>query len=287
LVGHFSNMKWGVGDDHVVYGWVFFGITMFVLFWMGAKWRDAGIARHSLQDAAPEQVSPGRPLGGMASAVPATLGMRRAVLVASLAAIGLSYLVLSRLQDVTPYADFEPRARQALGAIAPGPLAVQPKFSGARASVQGILDTEHGTEIYMGYFARQVDGAEMIAFGNAVLPESDAGWRVVSRANRSVPIGATQLSITEWHLRHGSQERLLWSWYTIAGVGVASDYKAKALTAWSMLSGQGDHSMVTVLDTRLQTADGRVVGQSDAQTQDRARERLQAVAQRVQQVLPR
>jgi exosortase A len=285
LVGHFSNMKWGVGDDHVVYGWVFFGITMFVLFWMGAKWRDAGIARHAPQHTA--QVSTGRTLGGLTAAVPAAKGLRRAVLVASLAAIGLSHFALFRLQDVTPYSDFEPRARQALGSMVSGPLAVQPKFSGARASVQGVLDTEYGTEIYLGYFARQVDGAEMIAFGNAVLPESEAGWHVVSKSNRSVPIGAKQSNITEWHLRQGGQERLLWSWYTIAGVGVASDYKAKALTAWSMLSGQGDHSMVTVLDTRLQTADGRVFGQSDNQAQDRARERLQTVAQRVQQVLPR
>ena len=36
MIGHFSNMKLATGVDHLIYGWVWFGIVMFLMFWIGA-----------------------------------------------------------------------------------------------------------------------------------------------------------------------------------------------------------------------------------------------------------
>lgn len=36
-----SNMEYGFGADHYIYGWVFFGVVMFVMFWLGGKFADA------------------------------------------------------------------------------------------------------------------------------------------------------------------------------------------------------------------------------------------------------
>jgi hypothetical protein len=93
--------------------------------------------------------------------------------------------------------------------------------------------------------------------------------------------------VSEWHIRQGSQERLVWSWYSIGGVAVASEYKAKALTAWAMLTGKGDHSVVTVMDTRLRSTQELSSTRSDAQSFDRARDRLIAVAAQANQVIAR
>ncbi len=40
MIGHLSNMKLAVGVDHFLYGWVFFGIVIGLLFWLGSFWRD-------------------------------------------------------------------------------------------------------------------------------------------------------------------------------------------------------------------------------------------------------
>jgi exosortase/archaeosortase family protein len=37
MLGHLSNNRLAVGADHLIYGWVFFGLVMAVLFWIGAK----------------------------------------------------------------------------------------------------------------------------------------------------------------------------------------------------------------------------------------------------------
>jgi len=40
MIGHLSGMRLAVGVDHFIYGWVFFGIVVSLLFWLGSFWRD-------------------------------------------------------------------------------------------------------------------------------------------------------------------------------------------------------------------------------------------------------
>src|SRR5690606_17241976 len=52
MIGHLSDMRLAVGADHLIYGWVFFGIVMGLLFWVGSRMREPepapeGISRAS------------------------------------------------------------------------------------------------------------------------------------------------------------------------------------------------------------------------------------------------
>jgi len=282
MVGHFSNMKYGTGDDHVVYGWVFFGITMFALFWMGARWRDTEAIPASAPRI-PESVS-------SVDALYAPLrsrGARRSILLAALATVAVTYGALSALRDVTPIADFKDRALKVLGGLqsgpfVPGSLSVEPQFEGARAVVKGTLDPVHQTEVYLAYFARQEEGAEMIAFGNTVIADTNKSWETESHQDIQ-PAGAGAITVREWRLRQAGRERLVWSWYTVGGISVASEYKAKALTAWSMLRGLGDHSTVAVLSTELPGVAGGFGDEKARQAAVEAgRIRLQAVIASIQ-----
>ena len=40
MLGHMSNMEIATGADHLVYGWVFFGVVIFILFWLGSFFRE-------------------------------------------------------------------------------------------------------------------------------------------------------------------------------------------------------------------------------------------------------
>lgn len=39
-IGETSNMQYGFGADHFVYGWLFFGLVMFSMFWLGGRYAD-------------------------------------------------------------------------------------------------------------------------------------------------------------------------------------------------------------------------------------------------------
>ncbi|MBK7593524.1 MAG: exosortase A [Betaproteobacteria bacterium] len=40
MLGHLSGNRIAVGVDHLIYGWVFFGVVMLLMFWIGARWRE-------------------------------------------------------------------------------------------------------------------------------------------------------------------------------------------------------------------------------------------------------
>ena len=41
MLGHLSNNRIAVGVDHMIYGWIFFGVVMLLLFWVGSLWQEA------------------------------------------------------------------------------------------------------------------------------------------------------------------------------------------------------------------------------------------------------
>ncbi len=45
MIGHLSGMTMAVGFDHLIYGWVFFGLVMFLMFWIGSYWREDPVAQ--------------------------------------------------------------------------------------------------------------------------------------------------------------------------------------------------------------------------------------------------
>jgi EpsI family protein len=91
----------------------------------------------------------------------------------------------------------------------------------------------------------------MIAFGNSVLSDSDKTWLTMSRVDRTASVDGRELPVREWVIRRGNEQRLVWSWYTVGGSFASSEYRAKALTAWAMIKGEGDHSVVSVVSTSI------------------------------------
>jgi exosortase A len=47
MLGHLTNNRLAAGVDHIIYGWVFFGVVMAAMFWIGAYWRDDEAPRSS------------------------------------------------------------------------------------------------------------------------------------------------------------------------------------------------------------------------------------------------
>ena len=47
MLGHLSDNRLAVGVDHLIYGWIFFGVVMVLMFWIGAKWREDELPQHA------------------------------------------------------------------------------------------------------------------------------------------------------------------------------------------------------------------------------------------------
>ncbi len=247
LVGHFSNMKWGVGDDHVVYGWVFFGITMFVLFWMGAMWRDnvtASAVKEPIANPSNDTVilKEKRP----------TLGRISIALFVSLSVISVGRAASIRLQNETQLTDYSQQIRIAIGEINKVDLEIPANYKGAREVVQGVMQTFPGVEIHSAYYANQSPGYEMVSSHKLLDFDEIKGARVLSRKVRQVSIRAANATVHEFIVSSPTGDRLAWYWYTIGGYITASESRVKMLTALEMMRGRGDHSMVTLVSMPIE-----------------------------------
>jgi exosortase A len=265
MVGHLSHMRFGVGDEHVLYGWVFFGAVMFIVFRMGAKWRDpdpvsaaappgpAPSDRHGARAVSPRRQP--RPAAARsargAGSKPGAGSAAAPALAAMVAVVALTHLGLHRLHDIAPRTDVALRAADVLERIEVSPLALQPRYPGALTTVQGTVRGDARTEVFFAYFAAQHARTEMIGFGHGVVDETDPAWQILSRTDRAVSMDATVMPIREWQVRSADGKRLVWSWYTVAGEHTGGESRAKLLTVGSMIRGDGDHSSVSVVSTLL------------------------------------
>ena len=251
MLGHLTEMRWGIGLDHYIYGWVCFGITIFFVFALGARWRDVepvstasvGISNqpHSNSSA---RVSGNEYRFTLSDAVP---------LLAAIIMLAVTPWITHHFQAVTINASALKDVVSEIGSVSKESLDLQPDYQGARSTVQGTIVDGAGTEVFVAYFAAQKTGNEMVAYGNGVVAREDNLWRVLSSRDRSFTYNGRPIVVRELRVRKGSSDRLAWSWFTVGEKQVSSALYSKGLIAWAMLAGRGDHSVVSVISTPMPT----------------------------------
>jgi exosortase A len=243
MIGHLSGMQLATGVDHLVYGWAFFGVVMFALFWVGARWRDDP----------PATSAPAVPVHG----IRAPRGEIAASVIAALLAIGLWPPLAGLLQERTRPVAYLERLQAALPQIGPdaAPLGFRPSFSDARAEALGTLPGPSPVGVHSAYFARQHESVEMISHGNVLVSPSDKVWHPVREEALVLQGTSGPVRVHRTELASGPEGRLLvYHWFTIDGRHESSTSRAKLRTALAVLSGAGDHSVANAVWVRLDPA---------------------------------
>ena len=257
MLGHLSDMRIATGVDHLIYGWGFFGVVMFLLFWLGSRWTEAPLPGSAAAGRVPHDIdgTDGGPAARNAGASRsisrvATTSIAGALVIA--AWVGVSGHLQSRdspalnLVSVTGrLSGFEVSGVEggsgAAGVYAPG-------YGGARQALR-LRSTQTDAFAWIGAYEHQGDAEEMIQHANSVRPRSMSEWRIVEQ--QAFAPSATRSPVAEYLLESQGERILVWRSYVVDGRSTASDSRAKLLTAWRVARGAGDRSMVLVLWTAL------------------------------------
>jgi exosortase A len=248
MLGHLSGNTLAVGVDHLIYGWVFFGVVIAAVFWIGARWR--------------EDEPPARAADSVSSAQSAAppAKVRLSPLLAAVGAFALAMLgpiTLSRVDTPQPPLDaIAPIAPIAGWAADPAVLADwTPRFT--NASAQRALSFQSSSArvgVYLGYYRDQDADRKMVSSVNVLVTSKDPIWARQSQGTLSLELDGRTIDIRTADLRSVESQNLrVWQWYWINGRLTSSDYLAKAYTALSRLTGQGDDSAVIVVYAPAET----------------------------------
>lgn len=244
MVASLSDMRLAVGVDHLIYGWFFFGIVMFLLFWVGSLWREP--------EPDPSAHAPAGPGGGTDAAAPRQDRLR-APITAAVAVVALT-LVASVLPDWSARAQPIPATRIDVPAPADGwtrrseePQGWYTGFSGADEVVferYSRLNDDGHVGLLTIHYRRESQGSELINSANTLVHGS---WNRVGGGRRQVQAGEYDREVRELRLVRGDAHRLVWSWYEVGGWSTTSRALAKGFAAVKRLTGQaGDATLVAV-----------------------------------------
>lgn len=255
MLAHLTDNRLAAGVDHLVYGWVFFGLVMLALFWVGGRWRED------------ERPPPEGATTSLEVAVNANRSSQRAI-VATLAvtvAIVMLWPSLLRMLDAQgqhgvvslPGLQSGPAWRKVEADRIPE---WKPHYSGMRGELHEVWDGGAApVGLYVAYYRNQQPGEELINSENRVLKYKDKQWSMAAYGERPARIGEQPVTVRSTEFFDASSRLLAWHWYWVNGRWTSSDYMAKVYQAVSRLQGEGDDSaLITIYipvrsDDRVET----------------------------------
>lgn len=219
MLGHVSNMKVATGADHLVYGWAFFGVVIFVLFWLGSFFREDHLPP-------PQQPAP----SVSKRTVPATRGMLSLTVVVTLLCASVAPAVAWLIALNTPaQTQLVVRLPEARGVWQPSTTAHWQWRPISWVSGQSSAYYQVSGET-LGVFVQYADGvipdAEVIGSSTTFTTE-ESSIRIVGRASVPVQVPGGEVLVAEVQLSGPDQELVAWSWYLVGEFSTADNYRAK------------------------------------------------------------
>jgi exosortase A len=249
MIAHLSNMKLALGVDHFIYGWIFFGIVMTVLFWIGSWWSEE--LDHVPQvDSEPDD---GKLKGlneykfymftGLALAISSIWPLRAEYIDNHINALTVNQLSVNLPDTVGMWKSTDPITDW------------KPSYVGASTEIERhYSDGQDRAAIFIKYYGRQQQDKELINSQNKLIAEKSA-MKLISETPYPAIISDEKLTILQGIIKSDQQELLTWRWYWISGKITSNQYFAKILHALTKLTGDPPKEVAIILAMEMQNND--------------------------------
>jgi exosortase A len=235
LIAHYSDMTLALGVDHFIYGWVWFGIVMLFMFWVGLIWR--------------EDIDEPAALNPPVNTKPAYAAVL--VLVAVLSLFPLYEARIDSRAIATP--------NLALPSPVQGWQKVDAPFSNWEPHWIGMDQKLIGhyrkgdqqVQLFVAWYGAQRQGAEMINTQNYMVRQKHPEWRDMRRVEKQADVAGQPIPMAESGLmaQSGGQRILAWQWHRIHGKDGINPYRAKLELALNKLIGRPDEAAAIIIAT--------------------------------------
>jgi EpsI family protein len=223
VVASASEMKYFAGQDHVIFGTIFFGVLFAAVLWTARRYAPQHEVRPGVDEADR----------------PPSLDSTR-VAVASAAAIGV-LLIGPAIEAYRPAAattssSIRLPALPGCSALGEWRGSWQPVIHGENVQQRGSYHCD-GTDVHVLIvaYARQSAGNELVSSANQIVPSE--WWQTGVQTTQQVTLDERRShAVQQALLTSTSGPTLTWIWYTVDGRPTVSGYGVKLREAWSALT---------------------------------------------------
>jgi len=237
LLGHYSSNKLAVGVDHLIYGWVFFGVVIGIMFLVGSRWSEPELAPQPLS-AADEAQARQRP-------APLQWWVAAAVVLVLSAPPLLAHQLQAADDKVMTLS--LPALAGASADDSATPL-LKPIFENPRAEDMRVYGQgDAAVTVHVAYYRQQSFGRKLVNSQNMLVTSEDKVWRQTARGGSRVTVDGKPVPLRSTELRSGSltgvsggQTLHVRQVYWVNGRLTTSDHIAALQGVLGQLSGRGD-----------------------------------------------
>jgi len=238
MLGHLSGNRIAVGVDHLLYGWVFFGLVMLLLFWLGGLWRE---------DQRPV------PANAQAQGSEVTLRSQAAfwrnlapMLVAILTiAVGwkVATVALIRTGDTRPVQMVAVEGSSGWRSMGGEDSAWQPRLQAPSALLAQRFE-KGGQRLTMviGVYRNQSESAKLVTSIHYLSRLIHNPWQLTSDTRQSIQLGTSIAEVNTAKARRGEDTLVVWQWHWVRGRITINDPWAKVALAFDRLLAHSDTS---------------------------------------------
>lgn len=246
LIAELSDQALAKGFDHLVYGWVFLSLVLFLLISIAYRFADKDF---SLEGGADAQNT-----SGAKDAVPMLAFLIMfGIVVAPITSITLVPPVgaqLSGLKENSPVEELITESLPGYRVLPTTGLVVRPSFVAADFQKSSLL-RKAGTvfNVYYAGVDTLVSGQRLFQPGNSL---ASRDWRMVSSRKITEHQCLVDNSFTEAIFKRGNDRTLIWSMFQVGDQPVSNSVEEKLQTALLRLQRKPLSGSVLVLSTPLQ-----------------------------------
>ncbi len=248
LLGHYSGMTIATGVDHLIYGWLFFGVVIFILFWIGSRWQEDM-----------DTVSAGENPDSTGATATRPLLHWKSFTVAGLLLIMVLIWPVRYNQVVTRVPEQSPAHLLSFAkdyAVCTDCRAdYEPDFNEADHYIKKSFRLENGQPVYVfiaSYYSWSQKG-ELVSYQNRLILPADSNHRIISQKEEGSVIRTLSRVREKWLTSH---------WYQVVAFApgkkqalsietMTSRVKVKMWEAWNRLAGRHYISQLVAVYTPM------------------------------------
>ncbi len=234
MIGHYSGMTMAVGFDHLIYGWLFFGLVMFFMFWIGSFWRESPDTSPDSAKLAAQAIAPNSTILKAAAS---------AILCISLWPVYAAYINSEAVNSTdVKLAQFKSDWQEV-----PEFVSWKLGFLPAYVEVnQSYRSNSTLVGMHLGYYRNQTRSSSLINSVNQLVKRAATDWHETDSSLRTETLGPRIIKIKESKLKGPGHSILVWQWYWVDGKYMANSYQGKFWQAKQKLLMQGDDGAVLI-----------------------------------------
>lgn len=258
MIGHYSDMQYAVGVDHLIYGWLFFGVVIFLMFWLGNFFSDDVNTYPTSIDN--EKIN--------ASQVSNSKNRKSTIYPSRFfkLMLGTTLLVLVYFQSIS-------------NKLMPNSLSIPqisinaPKLEGL--NVQFIVEPwswrsntpdadKSNTEyyqfngqtyaLYSHHYIKRKRGSELVNSLDKWISKDSGSWKIIESGYEKIVLNQQDVSIERVILSDGISSLFAWRWYNIGERLVSNRYQAKLYEFLALFDSSNNYSSRYYLATKIDEA---------------------------------